>query len=45
MLYYELLYDIMLYPDFHAELIPVQSPLPRESYLVDFPPLAWYTAY
>ena len=28
-------------PDFHAELIPVQSPLLRESYLVSFPPLTY----
>ena len=26
-------------PDFHAELIPVQSPSMRESYLASFPPL------
>ncbi len=28
-------------PDFHAELIPVQSPLLRESYLVSYPPLTY----
>ena len=28
-------------PDSHAELIPVQSPLLRESYLVVFPPLTY----
>ena len=28
-------------PDFHAELIPVHSPLLRESYLVSYPPLTY----
>ena len=28
-------------PDFHVELIPVHSPLLRESYLVSFPPLTY----
>lgn len=28
-------------PDFHPELIPVHSPLLRESYLVSFPPLTY----
>ena len=28
-------------PDFHAELVPVHSPLLRESYLVSFPPLTY----
>ena len=28
-------------PDFNAELIPVHSPLLRESYLVSFPPLTY----
>ena len=28
-------------PNFHAELIPVHSPLLRESYLVSFPPLTY----
>ncbi len=28
-------------PDFHAELIPVHSPLLRESYLVSCPPLTY----
>ena len=28
-------------PDFHTELIPVHSPLLRESYLVSFPPLTY----
>ena len=28
-------------PNFHAELIPVHSPLLRESYLVSYPPLTY----
>jgi hypothetical protein len=28
-------------PNFHPELIPVHSPLLRESYLVSFPPLTY----
>ena len=28
-------------PNFHAELVPVHSPLLRESYLVSFPPLTY----
>ena len=28
-------------PDFQAELIPVHSPLLRESYLVSYPPLTY----
>ena len=28
-------------PDFHGELIPLQSPLLRESLLVSFPPLTY----
>jgi hypothetical protein len=28
-------------PNFHAELVPVHSPLLRESYLVSYPPLTY----